>query len=84
MVGLFALLDTLTLLAEGTHGPRRANFYLNHYSLKQIYDKAICQKCAAEQKSLVFIDIDSLTVNETALQELGLLDSQVQGLQFYN
>ena len=33
--------------------------------------------CSTEQKSLVFIDIDSLTFNETALQELGLLESQV-------
>ena len=33
--------------------------------------------CSAEQKSLVFIDINSLTVNESALQELGLLESQV-------
>ena len=33
--------------------------------------------CDAEQKSLVFIDIGSLTLNETALQELRLLESQV-------
>ena len=33
--------------------------------------------CDAKQKSLVFIDIDSLTLNETALQELRLLESQV-------
>ena len=33
--------------------------------------------CSAEQKSLVYIDIDSLTVNETAIQELDLLESQV-------
>ena len=33
--------------------------------------------CSAEQESLVYIDIDTLTVNETALQQLGLLESQV-------
>ena len=33
--------------------------------------------CSTEQNSLVFIDIDSLTFNETALQQLGLLESQV-------
>ena len=43
----------------------------------QIYDKAINQMCDEEQKSLVYIDIDTLTVNETALQQLGLLESQV-------
>ena len=42
-----------------------------------IYDKANNQMCATEQESLVFIDIDTLTVNETALQQLGLLESQV-------
>ena len=42
-----------------------------------IYDKANNQMCATEQESLVYIDIDTLTVNETALQQLGLLESQV-------
>ena len=43
----------------------------------QIYDKAINKMCDEEQKSLVYIHIDTLTVNETALQQLGLLESQV-------
>ena len=33
--------------------------------------------CNAEQESLVFIDIDTLTINQTALQQLRLLQSQV-------
>jgi hypothetical protein len=44
----------------------------------QIYDKAINQLCHAEQESLVFIDIDTLTLNQTALQQLRLLQSQVR------
>ena len=55
----------------------RANTTFIWISLKQIYDAAINQMCSTEQNSLVFIDIDSLTFNETALQELGLLESQV-------
>ena len=34
--------------------------------------------CSADQESLVYIDIDTLTVNDTALQQLGLLESQVR------
>ena len=37
----------------------------------------IHQECSKSQKSLVYIDYDSLNINETALQELGLNNSQV-------
>ena len=33
--------------------------------------------CSVDQETLVYIDIDTLTVNETALHQLGLLESQV-------
>ena len=33
--------------------------------------------CATHQKSLVYIEFNSLNVNSTALKELGLLRSQV-------